>query len=137
MVLPIEAYQALEDIVGPDNISQDPAIVDTYAYQMGSELAGFPTRFMCRPAAVIMPGSAEEVQGTVKACNRYRLKFKAYSTGWGNFSGCRKEGIILFDLRRMGRILEIDEKNLFAVVEPYVVAAQLQAEVMKLGLIVI
>lgn len=134
MVLPRDAYQALEDIVGEENTSEDPAILDSYAFQMGSELAGFPTRFMCRPVAVIMPGSTEEVQAIVKACNRYRLKFKAYSTGWGNFSGCRKEGIIQLDLRRMGRILEIDEKNLFAVVEPYVVAAQLQAEAMKLGL---
>ena len=34
----------------------------------------------------------------------------------------------------MDRILEIDEQNMFAVVEPYVVAAQLQAEAMKVGL---
>ena len=38
------------------------------------------------------------------------------------------------DLRRMNRILEIDEKNLYAVVEPYVIHAQLQAEVLKRGL---
>jgi glycolate oxidase len=34
----------------------------------------------------------------------------------------------------MDRILEIDEQNMFAVVEPYVVAGQLQAEAMKVGL---
>jgi glycolate oxidase len=34
----------------------------------------------------------------------------------------------------MDRILEIDEQNMFAVVEPYVVAGQLQAEAMKKGL---
>jgi glycolate oxidase len=38
------------------------------------------------------------------------------------------------DLRRLNRILEIDEKNMFAVIEPYVIGSQLQAEVMKLGL---
>ena len=134
MLLPQDVYNALEDIVGEDNVSQDPAILDCYANQMGSELAGFPTRFMCRPAAVILPGNTEEVQALVKACNRYRVKYKAYSTGWGNFGGCRKEGVVQVDLRRMGRILEIDEKNMFAVVEPYAVAGQLQAEAMKLGL---
>ena len=40
----------------------------------------------------------------------------------------------MLDLRRMNRILEIDEKNMFAVIEPYVIAAQLQAEAMKVGL---
>ena len=34
----------------------------------------------------------------------------------------------------MNRILEINEKNMYAVVEPYVIFAQLQAELMKRGL---
>ena len=34
----------------------------------------------------------------------------------------------------MNRILEINEKNMYAVVEPYVIYAQLQAELMKRGL---
>ena len=44
------------------------------------------------------------------------------------------EPTLQLDLRRMNRILEIDEKNMYAVVEPYVICAQLQAEVMKRGL---
>ena len=34
----------------------------------------------------------------------------------------------------MNRIVEINEKNMYAVVEPYVITAQLQAELMKRGL---
>ena len=34
----------------------------------------------------------------------------------------------------MNRIIEINEKNMYAVVEPYVISAQLQAELMKRGL---
>jgi glycolate oxidase len=34
----------------------------------------------------------------------------------------------------MYRIIEIDEKNMFAVIEPYVIGATLQAEAMKVGL---
>ena len=37
------------------------------------------------------------------------------------------------DLRRMNHILEINEKTMYAVVEPYVTGAQLQAELMKRG----
>ena len=44
------------------------------------------------------------------------------------------KGIILLDLRRMNHIIEINEKNMYAVVEPYVISAELQAELMKRGL---
>jgi hypothetical protein len=74
------------------------------------------------------------VQAIAKVCNRHKIKFKALSTGWGlhNAPGC--EGAIQLDMRRMNRIIEIDEKNMYAVVEPYVICAQLQAEAMKKGL---
>jgi len=43
-------------------------------------------------------------------------------------------GVIQLDLRRMNRIIEINEENMYAVVEPHVIGAQLQAELMKRGL---
>ncbi|MDI6830319.1 MAG: FAD-binding protein, partial [Actinomycetota bacterium] len=55
-------------------------------------------------------------------------------TGWGVWCGPTYDNVVQVDLRRMNRILEIDEKNMYAVVEPYVCGAQLQAEAMKLGL---
>lgn len=134
MALSKEAYQALEDIVGPDNISEEPAILDSYAYQMNAELKWNGSKFGLRPEAAIVPGSTEEVQAIVKTCNRYKIKAKPYSTGWGTYSDLRSEGTIQLDMRRMNQILEIDEQNMFAVVEPYVICAQLQAEAMKLGL---
>jgi len=44
------------------------------------------------------------------------------------------ENTIQLDMRRMNRILEINEKNMYAVIEPYINGATLQAEVMKHGL---
>jgi len=44
------------------------------------------------------------------------------------------DNTIQLDMMRMNRILEIDEKNMFAVVEPGVTYATLQAEAMKVGL---
>jgi glycolate oxidase len=57
-----------------------------------------------------------------------------FSTGYGG--GCEPgiKGAISLDLRRMNHILEIDEKNMFILVEPYVCFAQIQAEVMKRGM---
>jgi glycolate oxidase len=137
MALPREVYEALEEIVGPDNITEEPATLDSYAYQWMAELVPNVTdgsKFFDRAEAVLLPGSTEEVQATVKACNQHKLKFHVFSTGWGPWAASPSEGQILLDLRRMDRILEIDEQNMFAVVEPYVVAGQLQAEAMKVGL---
>ena len=38
MALPREVYEALEEIVGPDNITEEPATLDSYAYQWMAEL---------------------------------------------------------------------------------------------------
>ena len=34
MPIPKDAYKALEEVVGPDNISDDPALCDTYIYPL-------------------------------------------------------------------------------------------------------
>ena len=132
MALERDIYRALEDVVGPENISEDPVILDSYAWRSGL-LAG-PVKFVPRFAAVTLPKDTGEVQAIVKLCNRYRLQFKASCTGWGPYCDPTRPGVIKMDLRRMNRILEINEKNMYAVVEPYVIYAQLQAELMKRGL---
>jgi len=135
MALSRDAYRALEDIAGPENVSEEPAILDSYAYQLLAEIAQpGQSKFMLRPEAAVLPGSAREVQAIVRACNRYKIKCKPYSTGWYFYGAPQSEGVIQLDLRRMDRILDIDDKNMIAVIEPYVVAATLQAEVMKVGL---
>lgn len=135
MALTRDAYRALEDVVGPGNISDDPVILDGYAFQfhMGIEYPPYG-RFIARPAAVVLPENTEEVQRIVKVCNRHKVKVKAHSTGWGVWAGVATDEVIQVDLRRMNRVLEIDEENMLAVIEPYVIGAQLQAEAMKKGL---
>ncbi len=132
-------YEAFEQIVGPENISQAPAIIDTYAFQWAAEVLNVldgkpPARYYIRPAAVILPGSVEEVQGVVKVCNRYKISFKAFSTGLGPWNCVSSTNTVQIDLRRMNKIIKIDAKNMFAVIEPYVSGAQLQSETMKFGL---
>jgi glycolate oxidase len=135
MAITREAYRALEGIVGPENVSEEAVILDSYAFQfmMGFEYR-WGGRFCPKPAAVVVPATTEEVQGIVKACNRYAMKFKAFSTGFGFWGAVEGDNVIQIDLRRMNRILEVDEKNMHAVIEPYVSGAQLQTEAMKVGL---
>ena len=127
-----QAYRDLEEAVGPENVSREPALLDGYAWQR--MMNDDPAIWIKRPVAVVLPASAEEVQEVVRACNRHGLKFKAFATGWGIFSGPTYDNVVQIELRRMNRILHIDEKNMYAIVEPYVCGAQLQAEAMKLGL---
>ncbi len=127
-----EAYGDLEQAVGPENVSREPAVLDGYAWQ--PTVNDDPAKWVKRPVAVVLPGSVEEVQEVVRVCNRHGLKFKAFSTGWGVYSGPTYDNVVQVDLRRMDRIIEIDEKNMFAIIEPYVCGAQLQAEAMKRGL---
>jgi glycolate oxidase len=117
MAISNEIYREFEAIVGEENICNDPAMMPAY---FGMELG-----------AITLPGNTEEVQAIVKLCNRHKLPFGALSSGWG---GMFPKDAIVLDLRRMNHIIEINEKNMYAVVEPYVINAQLQAELMKRGL---
>jgi len=134
-----ETYDSLRKIVGEENITRDPGILDTYAFQWGEELRKVksgqkPERFGQRPLAVVLPASTEEVQAIVRLCNKQGLKFKALSTGLGRWAGVSSDHSIQIDLRRMNHILEIDAKNMYAVIEPYVTNAELQSELFKYGL---
>ena len=117
MPLTKEQYKEFEDVVGEENICSDPAIMPAY----------YDNEF----AAVILPCNTAEVQAVVKLCNKYKIVFRPICTGW---TGAFPKDVILLDLRRMNRIIEINEKNMYAVVEPYVVSSELQAELMKRGL---
>ncbi|MFH0915467.1 MAG: FAD-binding oxidoreductase [bacterium] len=125
-------YRALESVVGPENISDDPVHLDAWAWRSGQ--AAMAQEFSPRFEAIVMPGSTEEVQAIVRLCNRFKIQFKASSTGWGVYCDPTGPGCLKLDLRRMNRILEINEENMYAVVEPYVITAQLQGELMKKGL---
>ena len=137
MSLSREIYRALEDIVGKRYISEDPALLDSYTYPLMLHCKSHRTFLWCihtRGEAVLLPGNTEEVQAIVRLCNKYKIKFKASSTFWSAMGYPSYENTIQLDMKRMDRILEIDEKNMFAVIEPRVIGSQLQAEAMKLGL---
>jgi FAD/FMN-containing dehydrogenase len=127
----------LRGIVGKRNYSDDPAILETYRYSLSHtaiHLGPYFDVYTPRGAAVVLPGTTEEVAEIVRLCNRERVHFKASSTFWSAQGYPSQDDTVILDMRRMDRILDIDERNLFAVVEPGVIAATLQAEAMKVGL---
>ena len=135
MALAKEIYQAFEDIVGKRNISEDPGILETYrcAPAQSSAHYGPYDQRTPTPQAVILPGSTEEVQGIVRLCNKYKIQFKASTTFWSAMGYIGSDYAIQMDMRRM-RSIEIDAKNMMAIIEPYAIGAVVQAEAMKVGL---
>jgi glycolate oxidase len=137
MPLSKKQYRELEKIVGADNLSDDPALLDSYRYSLAHtaiHIGPYYNTFTPRGAAVVLPGSTEEVQAIVKFCNQNKIKFKPSSTFWSAQGYPSSDNTLQLDMRRMDRILEIDEKNMYAVIEPGVIGATLQAEAMKAGL---
>jgi len=139
MVLEKEIFKKFEDIVGVGNIDDGDVITNVYAYNWCMEIFNYidgkePIPFSPIPKAVILPSSTEEVQKIVKMCNKYRIQIKIQSTGLGPWNQPSTDNCIIFDMRRMNKIIKIDEKNLYAVIEPYVSGAQLQVETMKYDL---
>ncbi len=85
--------------------------------------------------AVVLPGGTAEVAAIVRACAAAGLPFVPRGSGTGYTGGAVPlHGGIVISLERMNRILEIDEANLIAVVEPNVITGELQDAVEKVGL---
>ena len=136
MALDKEIYQALEDVVGKRNISQDTGVLETYrciAQQSSAHYGPYVDQMTPLPQAVILPGSTEEVQNIVKLCNKYKIEFKASTTFWSAMGYIGSDYAVQLDMRRM-KYLEIDEKNQMAIMEPHANGATVQAEAMKVGL---
>jgi glycolate oxidase len=134
MILTDEEYKALEDIVGPEYITQDPVIMESYSQIWGNKLA-FGDKRHNPPAAVLLPANTEEVQAIVRYCNKAGILFKASARAFEYVATkLSSDRGILLELKRLNKILEIDVKNMHAVVEPFVTVWELQNAAGKVGL---
>ena len=133
MTLTKDEYKALEDIVGPEYITQEPVIMESYNQLWGNKLA-FGEKQHRAPAAVLLPGSVEELQSIVRFCNKAGILFKPSARAFEYVATylAHDRGILL-ELKRMNKILDIDEKNAHAVVEPYVTMYELLDAAGKVG----
>jgi glycolate oxidase len=84
---------------------------------------------------VLLPADTAQVAGIVRLCYEHEVPFVPRGAGTGYTGGAVPvKGGVVISMERMNRIIEIDEENLLAVVEPNVITGDLQAEVEKLGL---
>ena len=72
-------------------------------------------------SAALAPGSVEQVQAVVRIANRCRIPIYPISTGrnlgYGG-SAPNYSGSVVLDLKRMNRVLEVNESMAYALVEP-------------------
>ena len=90
-------------------------------------------RFM--PDIVLLPCSSEEVSKIMKLASRLDLPVTPQGGRTGLSGGALPvHGGLVLSLLRMNKILEIDQKNMQIVVEPGVIAEDLQIELKKYNL---
>jgi glycolate oxidase len=114
-------------IVGDAYVRTDDASRETY----GRDALGRGHA----PDFVVLPANVDEVAAVVRWCQETRTPIVPRGAGTGYTGGAVPvRGGVVLSLERLNRILEIDEENLLAIVEPNVITGDLQDAVEKLGL---
>ncbi|MFC3995598.1 FAD-binding oxidoreductase [Nocardiopsis sediminis] len=112
------------------------AVGDKWVLTGEDEVAGYRDPFPIldpghfAPSAVVLPATVEEVQAVVEAADRHRVPLAPISRGKNlGFGGPapRLPGAAVLDLKRMNRILDVDDRLGYAVVEPGVTFIDLAA----------
>jgi glycolate oxidase len=87
------------------------------------------------PDLVVLPDTTDEVSLIARLCDEHRVPLVVRGAGTGYTGGAvPTHGGVVLSMERMNRILEIDEVNLLAVVEPNVINGDLQRAVEAVGL---
>ncbi|MCC7177839.1 MAG: FAD-binding protein [Acidobacteria bacterium] len=84
---------------------------------------------------VLIPGTVEEIAAIARLCHTHGVPLVVRGAGTGYTGGAVPvRGGVLLSMERFDRILEIDEENLLAVVQPNVLTGELQDAVESRGL---
>ncbi len=117
-----------KSVVGDENIYSDKAHLIAYSYDA--------TREHFEPDAVLFPRDEDDISKVLKYCNEHRIVIVPRGAGSGFTGGALPSsgGIVLAMEKHMNKILEIDMKNMVAVVQPGVINMDLQRAVEEVGL---
>jgi (+)-pinoresinol hydroxylase len=129
-----EAIRQFEEAIGKEWVFTSNEDVALYrdAY---SPLMGEPDEIVA--SAAVAPDGVEEVQKVVRIANRYKIPIYPVSTGKNlGYGGSAPvlSGSVVLDLKRMNRILEVNERNAYALVEPGVSYFDLYRYIQEKGL---
>ncbi|TYP88871.1 FAD-binding oxidoreductase [Blastococcus xanthinilyticus] len=112
-----------------DRVVTDPDVLASYAH----DEAEWAENVL--PVAAVRPRTAEEVQAVVRECIEHRTPVVPRGAGTGLSGGANATaGCVVVSLEAMDAVLEVDELERFAVVQPGVVNDDLRAHVAGHGL---
>lgn len=119
--------KALQNIVGKDRVSTELADLICYSYDA--------TQQKYLPGVVVHPQTSDEISAIMSLANETLVPVFPRGAGSGFTGGSLPTtGGIVITTEQMDAIIEIDQENLIAVVEPGVITEQFQQAVEKVGL---
>ena len=112
-----EALTGFAAAVGAEHLVRDPAELaadyhDPYPFYDSDHTA---------PSAVVRPGSVEEIQAVLAVARRHRIPLWTVSHGRNHGYGGpapRVRGSVILELKRMNRVLEVNERSGYCLIEP-------------------
>ena len=118
-MLDSEFSNQLKEIVGASYVQDSKADCLAYSYDA-------TPNFQQMPDAIVRPHTAEEVQQIVKLCASYKVPIVPRGSGTNLCAGtCPTQGGLVILFTRMNQLLEIDEENLTATVQPGLITQEL------------
>jgi len=113
--------EELGKIVGSEFVSTNKADLYIHSHDMTQAEPSWPD-------IVALPKSVEEVQAIIRLANKEKIPVTPYVAG-GNIGGLAipLKGGISLDLKRMDRIIEVNETDMYAVVEAGATFGQMKA----------
>ena len=122
--------ERLVTIVGPDKVINEPQVLQAYSQDMSFVNP-------VRPACVVTPNKADEVQKIIQLANDTQTPLVPVSSGPPHFRGDTVPGIggaVIVDLSQMKKVVFVDRARRVAMVEPGVTFSELIPAVTKEGL---
>ena len=115
-----ETLNELKSIVGQDFFHTDEEHLEKYGRDETEDL-------LYKPTVVLRPRTAQEISSILKICNRENIPVTPRGAGTGLSGGALPiYGGVCLSMERFNKILEIDERNLQATVEPGVINEEFQ-----------
>ncbi|MFI5221782.1 MAG: FAD-binding oxidoreductase [Bacteroidia bacterium] len=123
-----EHIKIFETIVGAGNVFNKKEQTEHYSHDYSEDL-----NFI--PEVVLLPRTAEEISSVLKLCNEEKIPVTPRGAGTGLSGGALPVfGGVVISMERFNKIIEIDERNFQATVEPGVINEDFQNAVIEKGL---
>src|SRR6266545_3151718 len=125
--LPERFVKGLREAVGAVYVRSDAPALERY----GVDALGISHL----PDLVVIPANTQAIAAVARLCHEHRVPLVVRGAGTGYTGGAVPTcGGVVLSMERLDKILEIDEANLLAIVEPNVITADLQRAVERVGL---